>query len=92
MQKEDANQIWITVGGNLINYDEELLVPTADTVTAKLHWNSIMSTALAKYMCIDINFDLMAKLDYLKYMTIPSTIDCRTVQFELACVKWESTS
>jgi hypothetical protein len=55
-QKEDANCIQITAGGNLINYDEELLVPTADLVTAKLHWNSVVSTALAKYMCININF------------------------------------
>ncbi len=53
-QKKDANQIRITAGGNLINNDEELLVPMADLVTAKLHWNSVMSTALAKYMCIDI--------------------------------------
>ncbi len=54
LQKRDANQICITAGGNLIEYDEELLVPTADLVTAKLRWNSVMSTALAKYMCIDI--------------------------------------
>jgi hypothetical protein len=33
-QKEGANWIQITVGGNLINYNEELLVPTADLVTA----------------------------------------------------------
>jgi hypothetical protein len=52
--KEDANWIRITTGGNLINYDEELLVPTADLVKAKLHWNSVVSTALAKYICINI--------------------------------------
>jgi hypothetical protein len=51
-QKEDTYWIQITAGGNLINYDEDLLVPTA--VTAKLHWNSVVSTALAKFMCIDI--------------------------------------
>jgi hypothetical protein len=36
-QKEDANRIQITAGGNLINYNEELSVPTADLVTEKLH-------------------------------------------------------
>jgi hypothetical protein len=41
----------------------------------KLHWNSVVSTALAKYMCIDINlFYLIAKLEYFKYMTIPLTL------------------
>ena len=56
----------------MIQCKEELLVPTAGLETAKLHWNSIMSTALAKYMCIDIkNFYLTAKLEYFEYMTIP---------------------
>jgi hypothetical protein len=60
-QKEDANRIPITARGNLINYNEELSVPTADLVTAKLHWNSVMHTTLAKYMCIEIkNFYLTA--------------------------------
>ncbi len=48
------------------------MVPMADLVTAKLHWNSVVGTALAKYMCIDIkNVYLMAKLEYFKYMEIP---------------------
>ncbi len=56
LQKEDANWIWITAGGNLINYNEELLVCMADLVSSKLHWISVVSTALAKYMCIDTTF------------------------------------
>jgi hypothetical protein len=56
----------------LINYDEELSVPTADLVTAKLHWNSVVSSVMAKYMYIDIFFFyLTAKLEYFKYMRIP---------------------
>ena len=48
--------------------------PTAGLETAKLNWNSVVSTALAKYMCIDIkNFYLTAKLDYYEYMPIPLT-------------------
>ena len=36
-QKEDPNRIRITAGGNLIQYDDELSVRTADISTAKLH-------------------------------------------------------
>jgi hypothetical protein len=53
-QKEDPNRIHLTAKGNLIQCKEELPVPTAGLETAKLHWNSVVSTALAKYMCIEI--------------------------------------
>ncbi len=51
-QKADPNRICITAEGNLIQCDCELSVPTADIDTAKLHWNNVISTALAKYMCM----------------------------------------
>jgi hypothetical protein len=55
----------------LIHCNKELLVPTARLETAILHWNSIVSTAMAKYMCIDLkNFYLTAKPEYYEYMTI----------------------
>ena len=53
-QKADPNCICITAGGNLIQYDCELSVPIANIDTAKLHWNSVVSMALVKYMCVDI--------------------------------------
>jgi len=57
---------------NLIKYEEELSVRTADINTAKLHWNSVISTDNAKYMCLDIgNFYLTAALEYFEYMRIP---------------------
>jgi hypothetical protein len=43
-QKEDPNRIWITAGGNLINYPGELPTRTADITTTKLLWNSVIST------------------------------------------------
>ncbi len=43
-QKEDPNHIWITAGGNLIDYPGELTTRTADIRTAKLLWNSVIST------------------------------------------------
>jgi hypothetical protein len=74
-QKEDPNRIQITAGGNLIDCDGELLVPTANMDTAKLHWNRVVSTVSAKYMCIDIKgFYLSAALEYYQYMKIPITL------------------
>ena len=71
-QKEDPNRILIVVGGNLINSTGELSMPTASINMAKLHWNSVVSTALEKYMCIDIkSFYLSSALEYYKYMEIP---------------------
>jgi hypothetical protein len=40
--------------GKLVNYDGELSVRTAaDINTAKMHWNSVISTKNAKYMCLE---------------------------------------
>ena len=59
-------------GGNLIDSTGKLSVPTANIDTAKLHWNRVVSTALAKYMCIDIkSFYLSVALEYYEYMKIP---------------------
>jgi hypothetical protein len=50
-------------------------VRTADINTAKIHWNSVISTDAAMYMCLDIgNFYLTAALEYYKYMWIPLTL------------------
>jgi hypothetical protein len=53
-QKEDPHRIHIMAGGNLINYEGNASVQTADLYTAKLHWNSVVSTKDARYMCLDI--------------------------------------
>jgi hypothetical protein len=71
-QKDDPNRIRITAGGNLIQYDDKLSVRTADVSTAKLHWNSVISTPDAWYMCLDLSlFYLSAALEYYEYMKIP---------------------
>jgi hypothetical protein len=71
-QKEDPHRIQITAGGNLINYKGNASVHTADLDTAKLHWNSVISTKNARYMCLDIKiFYLTAVLEYYEYMKIP---------------------
>ncbi len=71
-QKDDPNHFCITAMGNLIMYNGELSVRTADINTAKLHWNSVMSTPNAKYMCLNIKyFYLTAALKYFEYMKMP---------------------
>ena len=71
-QKTDPHRIRITAGGNPINYPGELSMRTADLTTSKLMWNSVISTAGARYMCLDIkNFYLSAPLDRYKYMKMP---------------------
>jgi hypothetical protein len=74
-QKEDPNRVRITAGGNLIQYPGELTTRTADLTTAKILWNSVVSTEDAKYMCVDIkNFYLGTPLDRYEYMRIPLTL------------------
>jgi hypothetical protein len=74
-QKLDPDRIWITAGGNLINYPGELTTKTADLTTSKLMWNSVLSTKGARYMCLDIkNFYLTAPLDRFEYMKMPLTL------------------
>ncbi len=71
-QKADPHQIWITVGGNLINYPGKLSTCMADLTTSKLMWNSVLSTPGAKYMCLDIKKNyLTAPLDWFEYMKMP---------------------
>jgi hypothetical protein len=48
-QKDDPNFVRITVGGNLINYPYKLTTRTADMVSAKIMWNSMLSTPRAKF-------------------------------------------
>jgi hypothetical protein len=66
------HHIQITAGGNLTTYSSSPSVRTADLDTAKLHWNSVISTKWAKYMCLDVKkISLTTKLEYFKYMCMP---------------------
>ena len=70
--KADPNRVRITAGGNLIVYPEELTTRTADLITTKIMWNSVLSTPGARYMCIDIkNMYLATPLDRYEYMKMP---------------------
>jgi hypothetical protein len=72
-QKTDPNQVRITVGGNLITYPSEVITRTADMVTSKILWNSVLSTPNAKYCCADVkNFYLETPMEQYEYMRIPA--------------------
>jgi hypothetical protein len=61
-----------TTSESQLNYDGNASVRTANLDTMKLHWNSVISTENARYMCLDIKFFyLIAALEYFEYMKIP---------------------
>ena len=53
-RKPKPNQTWLTVEGNKNNYLEDCGMPTADLLTMKLFFNSVISTHNAKFMIMDI--------------------------------------
>ena len=56
------------MGGNLINYSGDCGTPTADLLTVKLMFNSIILTPNTKSMTIDIkDFYLMTPMDRFEY-------------------------
>jgi len=65
----------ITVGGNLIDYPFELTTRTADMVSSKILWNSVISTKDTRFASADIkNMYLEIPLDWYEYMKMPLTL------------------
>eukprot|EP00804_Cyclotella_cryptica_P006269 CCRYP_010123-RA/>CCRYP_010123-RA protein AED:0.17 eAED:0.14 QI:0/0/0/1/1/1/4/0/941 len=60
-----------TVGGNRINFPGDCGTPTADMITVKILLNSVISTANAKFMTIDIkDFYLNTPMERPEYMRL----------------------
>ena len=54
------------------DYPHKLTTRTADLMTTKLLWNSVVSTKGATYACTDIeSFYLETPLDHPEYMRMP---------------------
>ncbi len=71
-QKDDPNSARITVGGNLIDYPYKLTTQTADMVSSKIMWNSVISIPNTKFGRADIkNMYLETPLNQYKYMKMP---------------------
>ena len=74
-QKEDPNWVQISLGGNLINYPGALTTRTADLVTSKIMWNSVISTPNARYATANLKlFYLTTPMDCYEYMRMPIKI------------------
>jgi hypothetical protein len=68
LKKKDRYHRCITMGGNLVNYPDNCGTPTADLLTVKLMFNSIISTPNAKFMTINIkDFYLMTSMERYEY-------------------------
>jgi hypothetical protein len=73
--KSETHRVRLTVGGNLIQYQGDVSTRSADLTTSKCLWNSTISTAGSKYMCLDVkNFYLGTPMDTFEYMRIPIKI------------------
>jgi len=70
-QKQEKERTRITVGGNLINYPDDVSTKTAEISTAKILINSTISTPNAKFCVLDIhNFYLGTPMQRYEYMFI----------------------
>jgi len=68
LEKADPSQTRITVGGDPITYPGDCGTPTADMLTVKLLFKSMVSTSGAKFMTINIkDFYLMTPMDRPEY-------------------------
>ena len=70
-EKDDPHCFRLTVGGNRINFPGDCGTPTADMITVKILLNSVISTANAKFMTIDIkDFYLNTPMERPEFMRL----------------------
>eukprot|EP00804_Cyclotella_cryptica_P007549 CCRYP_010638-RA/>CCRYP_010638-RA protein AED:0.05 eAED:0.05 QI:0/0/0/1/1/1/3/0/1237 len=68
-EKKEPNRTRLVVGRDRINYPGEVATPTADMLAAKILFNSVISTANARFMTMDIsNFYLNTPLKRPEYI------------------------
>eukprot|EP00804_Cyclotella_cryptica_P022993 CCRYP_015003-RA/>CCRYP_015003-RA protein AED:0.12 eAED:0.12 QI:0/0/0/1/1/1/2/0/454 len=68
-EKKEPNCTHLVVVGDQINYPGEVATPTADMLAAKILFNSVISTAKARFMTMDIsNFYLNTSLKRPEYI------------------------
>ena len=73
--KENPRRVRFTVGGDKLDCPFDVSTKTADMVTAKILFNSVLSTPGAKFMGIDIkDFYLNTDMDRYEYMFIPANL------------------
>jgi hypothetical protein len=68
---DEPNCTRFTAGGNKINYPGEVAMPTAEMLVAEILFNSVISTAGARFMMMDIsNFYLNMPLKRPEYIRL----------------------
>jgi hypothetical protein len=71
-EKSNARRVRWTAGGDRINYPGNKTTKTAEMTTAKLMFNSVISTPGARFMGIDLKyFYLCSNLPEYEYVQIP---------------------
>ena len=74
-QKKETHRTQLTVGGNLIEYPDNVSTSTADLTTAKILLNSVVSTPNAKFIVSDLkDFYLNTEMKRYEYMRMPITL------------------
>ena len=70
-EKDDPYRIRITLGGDQLDVDEDCGTPTADMITTKLLFNSVISTPGAKFATVDVkDFYLCTPMNTPVYMRL----------------------
>jgi hypothetical protein len=70
--KEEVHRVRLTVGGNLIKYDDDVSTRSEDLTTSKCMWNSVISMEGVTYMCLDVKkFYLGTPMEEFEYLRIP---------------------
>jgi hypothetical protein len=70
-EKKEPNRPRATVGGNLINCEDDVGTPTAELLLIKIFFNSVISTPAAKFANADLaNFYLMTPLNRPEFARI----------------------
>jgi hypothetical protein len=71
-QKDDPNRVHITIGANFNDYTYEIMTQTANLVSSKTMWDSVINTPNAKFDGADIkNMYLKTPLDLYEFMKMP---------------------
>ena len=69
--KAEVQRTRLTVGGDKVNYPNDVGTPTADLTLVKTHLNSVISTTGAKYMTLDVkNFYLNTPMKRFEYVRL----------------------
>ena len=91
--KPKVEHTGLTVGGNLVDYPGDVSTKTADLTTAKILFNSVLSTPGAKFMGIDLkNFYLNTPLERYEYMRLPIDITPEEITKNTTCFRLSITA